>query len=130
RPLGNGDRLAKLRRRLQIIDAAADEAGRSEDGAILPPIPAIADADRLAVLELHLTVNGAGDGICHGCTLQKRDGLLVTYPNKPTGTTSPRSQQDARGTPAAGLPGRQASFQPTLPSCAGGSVPWRYPDAA
>src|SRR5205807_9365233 len=45
RPPADRHRLVEVGRRGAVVDAAADPPGTGEDGAILPAVPAIADAD-------------------------------------------------------------------------------------
>src|SRR5262249_35522980 len=66
RAAGDGDRLAELGGGLHVVDAAADDAGRGQDGAVLALVPAVAHADGAAVLELNGSGNGARQGVGHG----------------------------------------------------------------
>src|SRR5262249_17327044 len=62
---GDGDGLAELRRRLHIINAAADQAGFGHDRAILALVPAVAEADGAAVLELDRPADRSRQWIAH-----------------------------------------------------------------
>src|SRR5262249_20202471 len=62
----DGDGLAELRRGLHVVDAAADQAGLGQDGAVLAPVPAVADADGLAVAELQRARGRSRDHVAHG----------------------------------------------------------------
>src|SRR5438105_15002801 len=53
----DGDRLAKLGSSFHVIDTTTHQAGLGQNGAVLALLPAIADANGTAVLEL----NGSGN---------------------------------------------------------------------
>ena len=52
RAAGDGQGLAELGRRLDVVDAAADQAGLGEERAVLPLMPAVADANGAAIPKL------------------------------------------------------------------------------
>ena len=55
-PLRDRDRLPELSRSRKVIDAATDDAGLCQDRAILPLVPTMTHANRLAIVELQFTV--------------------------------------------------------------------------
>jgi len=52
RSAGDGDGLAEFRGRLHVVDAAADQPGFGQDGAVLTLAPAVADADGLSLIHI------------------------------------------------------------------------------
>src|SRR5581483_12473249 len=66
---GDGHRLAELRRRVDIVDAAADQAGGGQDRAVLPLVPAVAHANGAAVGKLHWAGDAARKDVRHGKAL-------------------------------------------------------------
>ena len=65
-PLADGDRLAELGGRLQVVDAAADDSGAGDDRTVLAPMPAVADPEGRAVLEVEFAAGGTGRCDVHG----------------------------------------------------------------
>ena len=81
--LGDGDGLVELGRRFQVVNATADNASGRQDGTVLSPLPAVADADGPAMLELQLTAHRAREMVGHGITLRNSSWFSrMTYWSK------------------------------------------------